>query len=133
MKGAIVSLPAHDQRDRCGDRRATHGRREHPGTTTLGGVDTLALTITVPPDDDPARCGASLYEPVWADQPGDVVRSWIVEVADERFIFTAETHPTPPRPTSTRSRAWSSRSRSASSLSDPPACLGAARPYTGRG
>jgi hypothetical protein len=30
---------------------------------------------------------------VRADQPGDVIRLWIVEVADERFIFTAETPP----------------------------------------
>lgn len=77
-----------------------------PAETTLGGLDALALTITVDPDDNLARChddayelysggdlGASLYETVWADQPGDVVRLWIVQVADERFIFTAETPP----------------------------------------
>lgn len=77
-----------------------------PAATTLGGLDALALTITVRPDDNPTRChydayklysggdvGASLYETVWANQPGDVVRLWIVQVADERFIFTAETPP----------------------------------------
>ena len=77
-----------------------------PAATTLGGLDALALTITVRPDDNLARChadayklysggdlGASLFERVWADQPGDVVRLWIVQVADERFIFTAETPP----------------------------------------
>ena len=77
-----------------------------PAETTLGGLDALALTITVRPDDNPTRChydayklysggdvGASLYETVWADQPGDVVRLWIVRVADERFIFTVETPP----------------------------------------
>ena len=77
-----------------------------PTETTLGGVDALALTITVRPGDNLARChdeaydlysggdlGASLYETVWADQPGDVVRLWIVQVADKRFIFTAETPP----------------------------------------
>jgi hypothetical protein len=77
-----------------------------PAETTLGGVDALALTITVRPDHGLARChddayvlysggdlGASLYETVRADQPGDVVRLWIVHVADERFIFTAETPP----------------------------------------
>ena len=77
-----------------------------PAETTLGGLEALALTITVRPDDNLARChdeayklysggdlGASLYETVWADQPGDVVRLWIVQVADERFIFTAETPP----------------------------------------
>jgi len=77
-----------------------------PTAITLGGLDALALTITVGPDDNFARChddayklysggdlGASLYETVWADQPGDVVRLWIVQVAGERFIFTAETPP----------------------------------------
>jgi hypothetical protein len=77
-----------------------------PRATTLGGVDTLALTITVRPGDNPVRChdgaynlysggdlGASLYETVRADQPGDVVRLWIVQVAERRFIFTAETPP----------------------------------------
>jgi len=77
-----------------------------PAETTLGGVDALALTIAVRLDDNLARChddayilysggdlGASLYEQVRADQPGDVVRLWIVEVADERFIFTVETPP----------------------------------------
>jgi hypothetical protein len=77
-----------------------------PTTTTLGGVDALGLTITVRPDDNPDRChddayklytggdlGASLFETVWADQPGDMVRLWIVQVADKRFIFTAETPP----------------------------------------
>jgi hypothetical protein len=77
-----------------------------PAETTLGGLDSLALTISVRPDDNLARChddayklysggdlGASLYETVWADQPGDVLRLWIVQVADERFIFTAETPP----------------------------------------
>ena len=37
--------------------------------------------------------GASLFETVGADQPGDVVRVWIVQVADKRFTFTAETPP----------------------------------------
>ena len=77
-----------------------------PADTTLGGLDALALTITVRLDDNLARCkddayelysggdlGASLFETVGADQPGDVVRLWIVQVADERFIFTAETPP----------------------------------------
>ncbi len=77
-----------------------------PAETTLGGLDALALTINVHPDDNLARChddayelysggdlGASLFETVGADQPGDVVRLWIVQVADERFIFTAETPP----------------------------------------
>ncbi len=77
-----------------------------PAETTLGGLDALGLTITVHPDDNPTRChddayrlysggdlGASLYETVWADQPGDVVRLWIVRVADQQFIFTAETPP----------------------------------------
>ena len=77
-----------------------------PTATTLGGVDALALTITVRPGDNLPTChdqpynlysggdfGASLYETVSVDQPGDVVRLWIVQVADERFIFTAETPP----------------------------------------
>lgn len=77
-----------------------------PAATTLGGVDALALTITVRPHDNLARChddayilyrggdlGASTFETVRADQPGDVVRLWIVQVADTRFIFTAETPP----------------------------------------
>ena len=77
-----------------------------PAATTLGGLDALALTITDRPDDNPTRChydayklysgadvGASSYETVWADQPGDMVRLWIVQVADQRFIFTAETPP----------------------------------------
>jgi hypothetical protein len=77
-----------------------------PAETTLGGVDALALTITVRPNDNLARChddayvlysggdlGASLFETVRADQPGDVIRLWIVHVAGGRFIFTAETPP----------------------------------------
>jgi len=77
-----------------------------PTATTLGGVDALALTITVPPGGNLPTChdqpyylyaggdlGASLYETVSVDQPGDVVRLWIVQVADERFIVTAETPP----------------------------------------
>ena len=77
-----------------------------PAATTLGGVDALAMTITVGPGDNLARCrddayklfsggdlGASLYEPVGADQPGDVIRLWILQVAQERFIFTAESPP----------------------------------------
>lgn len=69
-------------------------------------MDALALTITVRPHDNLARChddayilykggdlGASTFETVRADQPGDVVRLWIVQVADTRFIFTAETPP----------------------------------------
>ena len=82
-----------------------------PAETTLGGLDALALTINVNPDDNLARChdgayelysagdlGASLYETVGADQPGDLVRLWIVQVADERFIFTAETPPDATQP-----------------------------------
>jgi hypothetical protein len=77
-----------------------------PADTTLGGLDALALTISVHPDDNLARChddayelysggdmGASLFETVGADQPGDVLRLWIVQIAGERFIFTAETPP----------------------------------------
>ena len=77
-----------------------------PTATTLGGVDALALTVTVRPGDTLPTChdqpyklyaggdlGASLYETVSVDQPGDVVRLWIVEVADKRFIITAETPP----------------------------------------
>ena len=77
-----------------------------PVETRLGGLDALALTIAVRPGDDVARChdgayilysggdlGASLYESVRADESGDEVRLWIVEVADERFIFTIEIPP----------------------------------------
>ena len=77
-----------------------------PVETTLGGVDALALTIKVSPDADLTRChddayilysggdlGASLFESVRADQPGDEVRLWIVEVASERFIFSVEIPP----------------------------------------
>jgi hypothetical protein len=77
-----------------------------PAETTLGGMNALAMTITVRPDANLVRChdeaytlysggdlGASLYETQGADQPGDVLRLWIVQVADERFIFTAETPP----------------------------------------
>ena len=77
-----------------------------PVETTLGGLDALALTINVHPGANLARCpdgayelywggdmGASLFERVGADQPGDELRLWIVQVADERFIFTAETPP----------------------------------------
>ncbi len=77
-----------------------------PAATTFGGVEALAMTITVGPGDNLARChegvyklfsggdlGASLYEPVWADQPGEVIRLWILQVGEERFIFTAETPP----------------------------------------
>ena len=77
-----------------------------PVETTLGGVSALAMTISVRPDDDLTRChddayilysggdlGASLYERVHADQPGDEVRLWIVEVAGERFIFSIEIPP----------------------------------------
>ena len=108
-----------------------------PAETTLGGLDALALTINVHPDDNPTRChddayklysggdiGASLYETVWADQPGDVVRLWIVQVADERFIFTAETtgrHPGRRRHAHPHGRVDHVPS---SSLSCPPACVG---------
>ncbi len=77
-----------------------------PAVTMLGGVDAVSLTITVRPEADLTPChddafklysggdlGASHYETVWADQPGDIIRLWIVQVADERFIFTAETPP----------------------------------------
>lgn len=77
-----------------------------PVETTFGGKDALALTVSVRPDDNFARChdgpyilfsggdyGASLWESVRADEPGDVIRLWIVEVGNERFIFTAQTPP----------------------------------------
>ena len=53
---------SHDPRDRYGDSRATQGRREHPADTTPGGLNALALTITVHPDDNLARCHDQAYE-----------------------------------------------------------------------
>lgn len=74
--------------------------------TTVGGLDARTIRIRVPDGADLNRChhdrydlfqggdsSTSYFETVSADQPGDVVLVWLVEVGRERLVFTAELPP----------------------------------------
>jgi len=86
--------------------RMQHVVVDTPLVTTVGGLDARSMTIRVRDGDDLSRChddrydlfmggdsDTSYFETVTADQAGDVVRVWLVELGDERLVFTAELPP----------------------------------------
>ena len=86
--------------------RMQHVAVDTPLVTTLGGIEARTMSIRVRPGDDLGRChydrydlfsggdaATSYFESVTADQPGDAVRVWLVEVDGESLVFTAELPP----------------------------------------